>query len=89
MELDWIMEGPKDSMSDSKLILAKTVAVEDYLKFEDASQHIRELVTQSAPTNVVDIIKYYNACKTIPGAMGQWRIGPSKPASKIKGDLNI
>jgi hypothetical protein len=89
IEMDWIMEGPKDTKSESKLILAKTVTVEDYLKLEDASQHIRELITQSAPTNVVDIIKYYNACKTIPGAMGQWRIGPSEPASKIKGDLNI
>jgi hypothetical protein len=83
MELDWIMEGPKDRKSESKLILAKTIAGKEYLELEDASQRIRELITQSKPTNVVDIIKYYNACKTIPGAMGQARLGPSKPASEI------
>jgi hypothetical protein len=83
MELDWIMEGPKDRKSESKIILAKTTAGKEYLELEDASQRIRELITQSKPTNVVDIIKYYNACQTIPGAMGQFRLGPSKPASEI------
>jgi hypothetical protein len=89
MEMDWIMEGPKDTKSESKLILAKTIVGEDYLKLEDASQHIRELITQSTPTNVVDIVKYCNACKTIPGAMGQMRIGPSKPASEMESYYKI
>ncbi len=89
MEMDWIMEGPKDTKSESKLTLAKTIAGKDYLKLEDASQHIRQLIAQSTPTNVVDILKYYNACKTIPGAMGQTRLGPSKPASEMNSDYKI
>jgi hypothetical protein len=84
MELKWAIAGEKETKSESKLSLAKTIVREDDLKLMDDSTQIRELITQSTPTTVLDIIKYHNACRTIPGAMAPMRIGASKPASEMK-----
>jgi hypothetical protein len=87
MEMDWIMEGPKDTKSESKFKLAKTIAGENEIQMEDASRQIREYITKATSTNVLDIIKYSHACLIISGAMSQGDTGSSHPTSEIRSYL--